>query len=145
MNKRIVLAGVVAWGVDVVYGIVVWMGLLGPHIARHEGVFRTDAAMSANVPLMIAGSLVAIIVLAMMYAKGYEGRGGAVEGLRFGLLLALFITGFVSLPIYVSFNIDTQLATMTSAASFTEMLLVGTALGVAYKPAVVPARTGVAV
>jgi len=41
--KRLALAAVVAWVADAVYAMVVWMGLLGPEMARHVGVFRSEA------------------------------------------------------------------------------------------------------
>ncbi|MBI2187722.1 MAG: hypothetical protein HYU37_11500 [Acidobacteria bacterium] len=137
--KRIALAAVVTWVADVIYGLVVWMGLLGPEMARHQGVFRSEAAISAGMPLAFAGALLAMFVLVYIYAKGYEGGSGAGEGLRFGFLLALFMTGFVSLPIYASFNIDARLGLLASIASFIEMLFVGAVIGFSYRPVTRPA------
>lgn len=137
--KRIALAAVVTWVADVIYGLVVWMGLLGPEMARHAGVFRSEAAMTASMPSTFAGALVAMFVLVYVYAKGYEGGSGGGEGLRFGLLFALFMTGFVSLPIYASFNIDARLGLLASVASFVEMLFVGAVIGLSYRPVVRPA------
>ena len=138
--KRLALAAVVAWVADAVYAMVVWMGLLGPEMARHVGVFRSEAEMNGFLPLMFGGGLLAMFVLAYIYSKGYEGRSGVQEGLRFGLLLGVFMTAFVSIPIYGSFNIDARLGMMASVVSFVEMLVVGTAIGVAYRPAA--ARVG---
>lgn len=136
--KRIALATVVTWVADVMYGLVVWMGMLGPELARHQGVFRSEAAMNAGMPLMFAGVLVAMFVLVYIYSKGYEGGSGINEGLRFGFLLGLFVTGFVSLPIYASFNIDARLGLLASIASFVEMLFVGTVIGLSYRPVTRP-------
>jgi len=96
--------------------------------------------MNGFLPLMFGGGLLAMFVLAYIYSKGYEGRSGVQEGLRFGLLLGVFMTAFVSIPIYGSFNIDARLGMMASVVSFVEMLVVGTAIGVAYRPAA--ARVG---
>jgi len=136
--KRIALAAVVTWVADVIYGLVVWMGMLGPEMARHQGVFRTEAAMNAYMPLGFGGSLLAMFALALIYAKGYEGGKGLGEGLRFGLLLAIFMTGFVSVPIFVSFNIDGRLGLLASIASIVEMLFVGAVLGLSYRPVARP-------
>lgn len=143
-SKRVALAAVVTWVVDAIYGLSVWMGMLGPEMARNAGVFRSEAAMNANMPLVFAGALLAMFVLVIIYAKGYEGGSGIGEGLRFGLLLALFMTGFVSIPIYGTFNIDARLGLLASVASFVEMLLVGTVIGVMYRPVAqrAPARAG---
>lgn len=137
--KRLALAAVVTWVADAIYGMVVWMGMLGPRMAQYPAVFRAEAAVNANLPLMFAGSLVAMFVMTYIYAKGYDGGSGIGEGLRYGLLLALLMTGFVSIPIYVTFNIGGDIATLASIASFVEMLLIGVVIGVMYKPAA-PAR-----
>ena len=136
--KRLSLAAVVTWIVDSVYGMVVWMGMLGGEMARNPGVFRTEAAMQAYMPLMFGGMLLAMFALVYIYSKGYEG-GGIQEGLRFGLVLAIFVTGFVSLPIYASFNIDSRLGLLATIASFVEMLVVGGVIGVMYRPVARPA------
>jgi hypothetical protein len=140
--KRLAITAVVAWVVDAIYGMTVWMGMLGDDMARNAGVFRSEAAMNSYMPLMFAGSLVGMFVLACIYAKGYEGGSGLGEGFRFGLLLAIFMTGFVSIGIYGSFNIDSRLGLLASIVSFVEMVIVGTVIGAVYRraPAAVAAR-----
>lgn len=133
--KRVALAAVVAWVVDAIYAMVVWMGILGGEMARFPMVFRSEADINAYLPLMFAGGLLGMFALVYVYAKGYEGGSGAAEGFRFGLLLAVFMTGFVSIAIYGSFNIDGRLGLLASIASFLELLLVGTVIGVTYKAA----------
>jgi hypothetical protein len=133
--KRLALAAVVAWVVDSIYGVVVWMMMLGGEFAKYPAVFRPQADMNARLPLMFAGSLLAMFALAYIYAKGYEGGNGIQEGLRFGVLLALFTFGFVSIGIYGSFNIGRRLAAMASCVSFVEMIIVGTVIGALYRPA----------
>ena len=133
--KRIALAAVVAWVVDSAYGVIVWMKLLGGEFAKYPALFRPEADMNAHLPLAFAGSLLAMFVLATVYAKGYEGGKGVVEGIRFGLLMALFTLGFVSIGLYASFNLGRRIALMASAASFLEMIIVGAVIGLMYKPA----------
>ena len=133
--KRIALAAVVAWVVDSAYGVIVWMKLLGGEFAKYPALFRPEADMNAHMPLAFAGSLLAMFALAAIYAKGYEGGKGVVEGIRFGLLMALFTLGFVSIGLYASFNLGRRIAVMASAASFLEMIIVGAVIGLMYKPA----------
>ena len=133
--KRIALAAVVAWVVDSAYGVIVWMKLLGGEFAKYPALFRPEADMNAHLPLAFAGSLLAMFVLATIYAKGYEGGKGVVEGMRFGILMALFTLGFVSIGLYASFNLGRRIAVMASAASFLEMIVVGAVIGLMYKPA----------
>jgi hypothetical protein len=133
--RKIALTAVITWVVDFAYGMVVFGGLLAGEFSRYPLVFRSEASMMAMLPLMLVGSLAAMFVLAYIYAKGYEGGSGMVEGFRFGLLLALFITGFMSIGIYATFNVDGRLAMMASIATFLELLIDGTVMGLVYRPA----------
>jgi hypothetical protein len=134
--KRIALTAVVAWVVDSAYGILVWMTMLEREFAQYPTVFRPQAAMNAYMPLMFAGSLLAMFVLSYIYAKGYEGGPGLREGLRFGVVVGLFLFGFVSLGLYGSLNIGRRMGVLASAAVFAEMIVVGIVIGVMYRPGV---------
>jgi hypothetical protein len=134
--KRIAVAAIVAWVVDNIYGMVVWMRLMGPQMASSPAVFRPESQMMGLMPFMFAGGLLAMFVLAYIYAKGYEGGSGVAEGLRFGILMALFTFGFVTVGIYGTFNIGRRLATLAAICSFVEMMIVGLVIGVTYRPAV---------
>ena len=138
--KRIALAAVVAWFIDAIYGVVAWMMMLGDEFARYPAVFRSQEAMSANAPLMFVGALLAMFVLAYIYAKGYEG-GGMSEGMRFGVLLGLFTFGFVSIGLYGTLKIGRWIAVLASMVSFIEMILVGTVIGALYRPLARPHTT----
>jgi hypothetical protein len=140
--KRVALTAVVAWVVDSVYGMTVFMGLLGNEMGKYPALFRSQAAMTSFLPLMFLGSLVGFLVLAYMYAKGYEGGSGLTEGFRFGLLIAILLTGFMSIGIYSTFNVDGRLAIEASVATFVEFVVDGIAIGLVYRgaPARVPAH-----
>jgi hypothetical protein len=142
--KRLAIAAVVTWVVDAIFGMVVWQGIVGPRMAQNPAVFRSAETMTANLPLLLVGGLVAIFVMAYIYAKGYEGGSGIGEGLRYGLLLALLMTGFVSIPIYATFNIGGDVAMLASIVSFVEMIMIGVVLGLMYKPAMRAAVTAAA-
>ena len=139
--KRLSLAAVVAWVVDSVYSFVVYMNLFGGEMSANPGVFRSASAVNANAPLMLVASLVAFFALAWIYAKGYEGRGIG-EGLRFGVVMGVFITGFISIAMYGTLNIGSRLGGLMSVASFVELLVVGLVLGAVYRPAAAPRKSG---
>ena len=142
--KRLALAAVVTWVADAIYGMVVWTGVVGPRMALYPAVFRSEEAMMATLPLMLVGGLVAIFAMAYIYAKGYEGGSGIGEGLRYGLVLAVLMTGFVSIPIYGTFNVEGGVAMVASIVSFVEMIMIGVVLGLMYKPAARPATAAAA-
>jgi hypothetical protein len=132
--KRLSVAAVIAWFVAAVYGITVQMTVMGDEFAKYPAVFRSEGAMSASLPSVFVGRLLAMFVLAYMYAIGYEGGSGVAEGIRFGLLLALFLLGFVSFGIYASFNIEPRTALLGSLVLFIQMIIVGAVIGATYKP-----------
>jgi len=76
-----------------------------------------------------------IIAVAIIYTKGYEGGSGVAEGLRFGVLLGVFVVLAFAGVNYAVLNIGRKLAAMTAAAGFVEWLGVGTIIGLVYKPA----------
>lgn len=133
--KRIALAAVVAWIVDSVYGLVMWIVSLSDQFASFPAVFRAQDTLNAGVPVMLGAGLVAMLALAFIYAKGYEGGNGVIEGLRFGLVIAVFSLCFVSVPLYVMLNVGVRLATTMAIASFIEMTLIGTVIGSLYRGA----------
>jgi hypothetical protein len=131
--KRIVLAGVVTWVVDSVYGFVVWMKLLGPEFEKYPALFRSQQDMNGKLPIIFGTALLGYMLLAYIYSKGHEG-GGVAEGFRFGLLLAVLWTLLVSTGIWATFNVDDGLALKASVATFVEFTLIGTVIGAVYKP-----------
>ena len=134
--KRIALAAVAAWIVDTLYGVVVWMNLMSGEMARYPEIFRPPAQMNAAMPVGIAGGLLAMFALAYIYAKGYEGGSGMAEGLRFGILLAIFNFGFFTLGIYASFNFGRLITLYAAVVGAIEMIIVGLVLGAIYRPSV---------
>jgi len=132
---RLVLAAVAATVFDAVYGFLVYGMLLAPEFARHPGVYRSNEAGQALLPLMFGGVFIAIVAAVIIYAKGYEGGSGVAEGVRFGFLLGVFVVfAFVGVN-YAVLIIGRKLAVMAAAAGFVEWLGVGTVIGLVYKPA----------
>jgi hypothetical protein len=132
---RIAIAALVAWIVDSVYGYAVYGMALAGQFAQFPGVYRPMAAVNANLPLMFAGTLVAMFVAAYIFAKGYEGRGGLEEGLRFGVLLAVFLVGYVLIGEYATMNLGRRFSAYMAAAGVVEWILVGITMGLVYAPA----------
>ena len=132
---RLALAAVAATIFDAVYGFVVYGMLLAPEFGRYPGVYRSNEAGMAFLPLMFAGLFIAIVAVAVIYAKGYEGGSGAAEGVRFGFLLGVFVVfAFVAVN-YAVLNVGRKIAVMTAAAGFVEWLAIGLVIGLIYRPA----------
>jgi hypothetical protein len=132
---RLALAAVAATIFDAVYGFVVYGMLLAPEFGRYPGVYRSNEAGMSFLPLMFAGLFIAIVAVAVIYAKGYEGGSGAAEGVRFGFLLGVFVVfAFVAVN-YAVLNVGRKIAVMTAAAGFVEWLAIGLVIGLVYRPA----------
>ena len=79
-----------------------------------------------------------IFALVYMYANGYEGGNGVMEGIRFGVVVAVFLIGFVTVGIYGSFNLGRRIAVFAAVTTFVEMIVVGAVIGALYRPATQP-------
>ena len=132
--SRLALAAVAATVFDVVYGFLVYGTLLASAFNRHAAVYRSAETGPGYLPLMFAGVLVASFAAAMIYAKGYEGGSGAAEGVRFGLLLGVFVVAAFAGVNYAVLNIGRHLALMAAAAGFVEWTAIGTIIGLVYRP-----------
>jgi hypothetical protein len=130
---RLVAAAVAATVWDAIYGFCVYGVLLAPEFAKYPNVYRSNEAGMAYLPLMFGGILVAMIVAAAIYAKGYEGGSGAGEGVRFGFLLAVFVVAAFTGVNYATLNIGRRITVMLAAAGFLEWLVAGIVIGLVYK------------
>jgi hypothetical protein len=136
MNYRSLgIAAIAAWVVDSIYGFLVFGLALNSEFARYPGVFRSFEAVSGMLPLMFGASLVGTLAVTYIFAKGHEGGSGMAEGLRFGVVFAVFGLFSMSIPNYVIYNFGRLLAVESAVGGFVEMLLMGLVIGLVYKPA----------
>jgi hypothetical protein len=131
---RLALAAAAAFVVQSIYGFVVYGMLMMNQFAQYPGVYRPGTDTS-HLPVLFAGILVGALAAAYIYAKGYEGSSGVAEGLRFGVAMSVFVTGYVSLINWAVLNIGRSIALTMAAAAFVEFVLVGLVIGLVYKPA----------
>lgn len=131
---RIVIAAIAATVVDALYGFVVWGQVLSAEFARYPGVYRAGGDQTAYLPLMFVGILAGMFFAAWIYAKGYEGGSGLVEGVRFGAVMGLLIGAYMAGVNYGIMRIGKRMALTYGAGWLGEWLLVGLAIGLVYKP-----------
>ncbi len=142
---RLVAAAVIATIVDLAYGSVVYGMLLTNEFARYPGIFRPVQTQMAYMPYMMAGIFVGMLAAVWVYAKGYEGGKGIREGVRFGSAFGVFIAGYTWLVNYSMMSLGRRLAASMAAAAFAEWIIVGAAIGLAYKAAAAPKPKSAAV
>jgi hypothetical protein len=131
---------VVATVVFFVSGFFVFGLLISKYYAPYPGVYRSLTAVQTHVPVGIVSTFLAMLVLAAIYAKGYEGGAGVAEGARFGILIGLFVVFAVVGDEYVTLNIGRRLAAAMAAGRLFEWILAGIAIGLVYKPAAAPSK-----
>ena len=88
----------------------------------------------AGMPVIMAATLFAILVLVVLYAMIYSGGSGLAEGARFGALIGVFVVCAFVVHNYVNLNISRTLALMQAGAHFVQWTVVGTVIGLLYKP-----------
>lgn len=131
---RLVAAALAGTVVDAVYGFLVYGTLLSGEFGRYPDVYRSPNAPPLFLMTMFAGIFVAMLVCVVIYSKGLE-RGGAAEGMRFGVLLGVFLGLLFASISYGTLNIGRKLSGMMAVAGFVEWTLVGTAIGAVYRGA----------
>jgi len=125
------VAGMIAF---FICGFLIFGLLIAHDFAPFAGVYRSPAAMQEHAPIGILSSFIAILVMSIMYAKGYEGGRGLLEGLRFGALVGLFLAFKCVAEEYMTLNIGGKLALEMAAGVLVEMAIVGMVIGMVYKP-----------
>jgi len=106
--------------------------------AKYPLVYRTQDSMKPVMPYGMAAMLVAMVVLAMLYAMLYRGGSGWLEGAHFGGLIGLFCVCSFVVHNYVNLNIGLTLTLEQAIAYFVEWVAVGITIGLIYRPAAHP-------
>jgi len=133
-HSRIALSAVAATIVFFICGFLIFGLLIGQDFAPYAAVYRSQAGMQQHAPIGIISSFIAMFVMSFIYAKGYEGGSGLMEGFRFGALIGLFLACKCVADEYVTLNIGGKLALEMAAGVLVEMAIVGMVIGMVYKP-----------
>jgi hypothetical protein len=105
---------------------------------KYPAVFRPKEEMMKVMPVGFVSTFISILVAALIFALMHHGRSGATAGAHLGVLIGLFVVcGFV-LHNYVNLNIGLKLALMQAVAYFFQWALIGTVIGLIYKPLATP-------
>lgn len=106
---------------------------------KHSALFRPGEEQVARMPAIMGATAIAILVLAVLYAMAYRGGSRAGSGARFGALIGIFVVCAFVVHNYVNLNFSLTLMLMQAAAYFVEWTVVGTVIGLIYRPAAVRA------
>jgi hypothetical protein len=132
---RVAVAAVAAWIVSIPVGFFVNNMVLAGLTAANQAAMRPEAELMGKLPLGLAFLLLGFFAFAYIYAKGYEGGNGIVEGLRFGVSVGALIVGFGVIWQYVLYPISGAMAIAIVIDSMIEAALYGAIVGAIYRPA----------
>ena len=105
---------------------------------KYPAVFRPKEEMMTVMPIGMVATFIAILVAAIIFAMIHPGGSGATEGVRFGVLIGIFVVCAFVLHNYMNFNIGLKLALGQAAAYFFQWTIVGIVIGLIYKPLATP-------
>ena len=101
--------------------------------AKYPNLYRPRESMSAAMPVGMAGIFFAILVVSYLYATTVNSGGGLMAGLKFGVLIGLFVVCASVLHNHMNLNIGWTMTLLQSVAYFAEWTVVGVAIGLIYK------------
>jgi hypothetical protein len=135
--------GLAALGGTVVYFafgfLLFWLApALIEESRKYPDVFRTKEKMMSVMPIGMGATLVAILIVATIFAMIHPSGSGTVEGARLGVLIGIFAVCAFVLHNYVNLNIGLKLALGQAAAYFVQWTIVGIVIGLIYKPLATP-------
>ena len=134
---RIILAALGAFVAYFAIGFAVFAVAAAPmkrEFEKYPAVYRSRESMMGVMPIGMAAMLVAIIVLAVLYAMVYRGGSGLAEGVHFGALIGLFVVCAFVVHNWTNLNIGTRLTLYQALAYFVQWAVVGAVIGLIYRP-----------
>ena len=135
--SRIALAALGATVAYFVIGGILFAALpsLRKEFMKYPAVYRTQDDMKRVMPMGMISILVAIFVVAVLYAMAYPAGGGVLDGARFGALIGVFAVCGFALHNHMILNIGIKLTVGQAIAYFVQWLVVGIVISLIYTPA----------
>jgi hypothetical protein len=133
---RIALASLGAIIAYFVYGFAMFAAWpsMKTEFMKYPNVYRPKDEMMKVMPYGMFAILIAIVVVAILYAKIYTASGGIVPGIYLGALIGIFSVCTFAIHNYINLNIGLTLTIYQSIAYFIQWVIVGAAIGLIYKP-----------
>jgi hypothetical protein len=131
---RVAAAAIVAWVVSLALGFFINTVLLADLALANAAAMRPEAELTGLLPVGFVFLLFGFFAFAYAYAKGYEGGNGVMEGIRFGVLVAIIVCAFGLIWQWILFPITGAYMTAIMIDAIVEMAIYGAIVGAIYKP-----------
>ena len=125
------LAALVAY--FIVGGIFFAVPAFQAEFAKYPAVYRTGDALNSVMAIGVLGILVAIGVAAVIFARMHPAGAGILAGVKFGVLLAVFILGSFVLHNHMLLNIGWRQSALQGIAYSAEWIAVGVVISLVYR------------
>jgi hypothetical protein len=96
-------------------------------------VFRPEAELNSMMWMMMVGSLLYMFLFCYIFTRGYEGKGIG-EGVRYGLLMGLFLSIPSAVDQYVVYPLTANLAVIWFVTGVIAFMILGAVFAAIYKP-----------
>ena len=131
---RIALAAVAALvAYFIVGGIFFAIPAMGAEFAKYPAIYRTGEAVNSVMAVGVLGIFLAIGAAAVIFARMHPAGAGINEGLKFGVILAVFQLGSFVLHNHMLLNIGWRQSALQGIAYTAEWMVVGVVISLVYR------------
>ena len=134
--KRFIAASLAVYVVSLALGYLVHGVILRPTYDTLKNVWRPD--MPSKMWIEWLDGFVVSFLFTYIFTRGYQGRG-IMEGLRFGLVIGLFVSIPMAYGTYMIIPIPYYLALEWFLYGTAQVILLGGVAAAVYKPLAAPA------
>ena len=131
--KRYVIASIAVFVALMILDFIFHMGLLGPVYEETQHIWRPDNEMMRRMPIGYIFTLLWSFLFCYIFVKGREGKG-LIEGVRFGVVMALFISLVQSIGWWIILPVPFKLSIYWFLIGLVEMVILGILVAIIYKP-----------
>lgn len=142
-NKSFWIGFVAVFVVAQVIGYLVHQVWLADTYVALADSFRPQPELMSMMWMMTVASVVSLFLFCAIFTRGYEGKGIA-EGLRYGLLIGLFVALPMAVNQYVVYPVTSNLALIWFVAGLVGYMILGAVFAAIYKPGTGTAHSKVA-
>lgn len=131
---RIALAALAAFvSYFIVGGIFFAVPAMKTEFAKYPAVYRTGEAINSVMAVGMLGILVAIAAAATIFARMHPTGAGIKDGMKFGVILAVFVLGSFVLHNHMLLNIGWRQSVLQGVAYAAEWFAVGVVISLVYR------------
>jgi len=133
-TKKFWLAFVATYVVYQVFGFLTHQVWLLPVYQEIAEVFRPKEQMDSMAWIFFVTSAIVVWVFCFVFTRGYEGRGVG-EGVRYGLLMGLFLMVIQAWDSFVIYPLPYHLILKWFVSGMVMFIVMGITVAMIYKPA----------